>query len=291
MGRNIQSVGTWATERVFAKGLGDPVQGVTHGDGSEELQARLPRPLCAVTRHVSVAGWTAVAYPGKSPDPDEDPTAAGRSQPCDRLTVFDVDTGRKKWDVKLPGDGSGMSVDVTMTDGAVLVTWGHRSVTGASSSTALTDPGQPRPPSLIPWPMAARVRAPHPGEPPTDPVTRVTEAPLRSRPGALGGINETQEEYRVSLDAATKKQIISEFGTKEGDTGSPEVQVAMLSRRISDLTEHLKTHKHDHHSRRGLLILVGQRRRLLQYLAKKDIQRFRALVDRLGIRRGAAGAK
>ncbi|EFG09697.1 30S ribosomal protein S15 [Streptomyces clavuligerus] len=93
----------------------------------------------------------------------------------------------------------------------------------------------------------------------------------------------------VSLDAATKKQIMAEFGTKEGDTGSPEVQVAMLSRRISDLTEHLKTHKHDHHSRRGLLILVGQRRRLLQYLAKKDIQRFRALVDRLGIRRGAAG--
>ncbi len=65
----------------------------------------------------------------------------------------------------------------------------------------------------------------------------------------------------MSLDAAVKKQIISEFGTKEGDTGSPEVQVALLSRRISDLTEHLKTHKHDHHSRRGLLILVGQRRR------------------------------
>lgn len=85
----------------------------------------------------------------------------------------------------------------------------------------------------------------------------------------------------MSLDAATKKQIIGEFGTKEGDTGSPEVQVALLSRRISDLTEHLKAHKHDHHSRRGLLILVGQRRRLLQYLAKKDIQRFRALVDRL----------
>ncbi|KOU18003.1 30S ribosomal protein S15 [Streptomyces sp. WM6372] len=96
---------------------------------------------------------------------------------------------------------------------------------------------------------------------------------------------------RVSLDAATKKQIIAEFGAKEGDTGSPEVQVAMLSKRITDLTEHLKTHKHDHHSRRGLLILVGQRRRLLQYLAKKDIQRFRTLVERLGIRRGAAGVK
>ncbi|MDT0378842.1 30S ribosomal protein S15 [Streptomyces sp. RKND-216] len=93
-----------------------------------------------------------------------------------------------------------------------------------------------------------------------------------------------------SLDAARKKSIMSEFATKEGDTGSPEVQVALLSARISDLTEHLKAHKHDHHSRRGLLLLVGQRRRLLQYLAKKDIQRFRALVDRLGIRRGAAGA-
>ena len=121
-------------------------------------------------------------------------------------------------------------------------------------------------------------------------ASRVTEAPLRIRPGALGGSND-QRGVRVSLDAATKKQIMAEFATKEGDTGSPEVQVAMLSRRITDLTEHLKTHKHDHHSRRGLLLLVGQRRRLLQYLAKKDITRFRALVERLGIRRGAAGAK
>ena len=89
----------------------------------------------------------------------------------------------------------------------------------------------------------------------------------------------------MSLDAATKKQIISEFGTKEGDTGSPEVQVAMLSRRISDLTEHLKTHKHDHHSRRGLLLLVGRRRRLLNYLAKTDINRYRSIIERLGLRR------
>ena len=95
----------------------------------------------------------------------------------------------------------------------------------------------------------------------------------------------------MSLDAETKKQIIAEFGTKEGDTGSPEVQVALLSRRIADLTEHLKTHKHDHHSRRGLLILVGQRRRLLQYLAKKEITRFRELRERLGIRAGAAGVR
>ena len=75
------------------------------------------------------------------------------------------------------------------------------------------------------------------------------------------------------------------FGSAETDTGSPEVQVAMLSRRIADLTEHLKEHKHDHHSRRGLLLLVGRRRRLLNYLAKKDINRYRALIEKLGLRR------
>ena len=89
----------------------------------------------------------------------------------------------------------------------------------------------------------------------------------------------------MSLDTATKKKIIAEHATGEGDTGSPEVQVAMLSRRISDLTEHLKEHKHDHHSRRGLLLLVGRRRRLLNYLAKKDINRYRALIEKLGLRR------
>ena len=89
----------------------------------------------------------------------------------------------------------------------------------------------------------------------------------------------------MSLDSATKQQIFAEFGSSPQDTGSPEVQVAMLTRRISDLTEHLKAHKHDHHSRRGLLILVGQRRRLLQYLQKTDIARYRAIVERLGIRR------
>jgi small subunit ribosomal protein S15 len=89
----------------------------------------------------------------------------------------------------------------------------------------------------------------------------------------------------VPLDSATKQKIVSEFGSSASDTGSPEVQVAMLSRRISDLTEHLKTHKHDHHSRRGLLLLVGQRRRLLQYLQETDIQRYRSLIERLGLRR------
>jgi small subunit ribosomal protein S15 len=89
----------------------------------------------------------------------------------------------------------------------------------------------------------------------------------------------------VSLDTATKQKIMAEYATVEGDTGSPEVQVAMLTKRIADLTEHLKEHKHDHHSRRGLLLLVGQRRRLLQYLAKKDINRYRKLIERLGLRR------
>jgi small subunit ribosomal protein S15 len=89
----------------------------------------------------------------------------------------------------------------------------------------------------------------------------------------------------MSLDTATKNAIIAEYATKPGDTGSPEVQIALLTRRINDLTEHLKTHKHDHHSRRGLLLLVGQRRRLLQYLTKKDINRYRSIIERLGIRR------
>jgi len=89
----------------------------------------------------------------------------------------------------------------------------------------------------------------------------------------------------VSIDTATKKKIIAEYGTKEGDTGSPEVQVALLTHRITQLTEHLKEHKHDHHSRRGLLLLVGRRRRLLQYIAKKDINRYRQLIERLGLRR------
>src|SRR3954465_13784020 len=99
----------------------------------------------------------------------------------------------------------------------------------------------------------------------------------------------------MALESATKKQIMAEYATVENDTGSPEVQVAMLTRRISDLTEHLKMHKHDHHSRRGLLLLVGRRRRLLNYLAKTDINRYRSLIARLGPRPpaqagGAAGA-
>ncbi len=89
----------------------------------------------------------------------------------------------------------------------------------------------------------------------------------------------------IGTDAETKQKIIAEYATGEGDTGSPEVQIALLSHRISHLTEHLKTHKHDHHSRRGLLLLVGQRRRLLNYLEKTEIARYRSIVSRLGLRR------
>lgn len=82
-----------------------------------------------------------------------------------------------------------------------------------------------------------------------------------------------------------RAEIIKQYARGEGDTGSPEVQVALLTQRIAHLTDHLKEHKHDHHSRRGLLLLVGQRRRLLNYLQAKDIERYRSLIERLGLRR------
>ncbi|MEL7655841.1 MAG: 30S ribosomal protein S15 [Bacillota bacterium] len=87
------------------------------------------------------------------------------------------------------------------------------------------------------------------------------------------------------IDQAKKAEIISEYKTKEGDTGSPEVQVAILTYRINDLNEHLKIHKKDHHSRRGLLKMVGQRRNLLNYLKNKDLNRYRDLIARLGLRK------
>ncbi len=89
----------------------------------------------------------------------------------------------------------------------------------------------------------------------------------------------------MPLDKATKKQLIDEYATTEGDTGSPEVQIAMLTKRIQDLTEHARTHQHDHHSRRGLLLLVGRRKRMLRYLEATDIERYRSLIKRLGLRR------
>ncbi len=88
----------------------------------------------------------------------------------------------------------------------------------------------------------------------------------------------------MPLKKEIKTNVITGSATHEGDTGSPEVQVSLLTSRINMLTEHLKTHKHDHHSRRGLMMMVGRRKRILVYLSKKDIERYRALVGRLGIR-------
>lgn len=89
----------------------------------------------------------------------------------------------------------------------------------------------------------------------------------------------------MSITAERKQELIKEFAQKTDDTGSPEVQVAILSERITNLTEHLKTHKKDFHSRRGLLMMVGQRRRLLDYVKKKEVKRYEELVKRLGLRR------
>ena len=89
----------------------------------------------------------------------------------------------------------------------------------------------------------------------------------------------------MALTAEEKQEIIAKYATHEGDTGSPEVQVALLSKRIADLTEHLKEHKHGHHSRRGMQLMIGDRRRLLDYLKRVDINRYRSLIERLGLRR------
>ncbi len=89
----------------------------------------------------------------------------------------------------------------------------------------------------------------------------------------------------MTLTAEDKREIAGQFGKNEQDTGSTEVQVALLTRRINQLTDHLRTHKHDHHSRRGLLMLVGRRRRFLNYLQRSDLDRYRALVRELGLRK------
>jgi small subunit ribosomal protein S15 len=89
----------------------------------------------------------------------------------------------------------------------------------------------------------------------------------------------------MTLTKEAKTQIIQEHARSTGDTGSAEVQIAVLTKRIGDLTDHLKVHKQDHHSRRGLLMLVGRRRRLLEYLRREDIERYRAIVAKLGLRR------
>ena len=89
----------------------------------------------------------------------------------------------------------------------------------------------------------------------------------------------------MSINAEAKRKVVDEFKRSENDTGSPEVQVALLTARIQHLTDHFKNHKHDHHSRRGLLRMVNQRRSLLDYLKKTEIQRYRDLIERLGLRR------
>ena len=88
----------------------------------------------------------------------------------------------------------------------------------------------------------------------------------------------------MSITAERKQALIREYGTKDGDTGSPEVQVAVLTERIINLTEHLKTHKKDIHSRRGLLMMVGQRRRLLDYVKRKKVERYETIIKKLGLR-------
>ena len=89
----------------------------------------------------------------------------------------------------------------------------------------------------------------------------------------------------MSIATETKHSLIEEYRTHEGDTGSPEVQIALLTERINNLTDHLRTHKHDHHSRRGLIMMVGQRNRLLRYLQHRDRERYLALIGRLGLRK------
>jgi small subunit ribosomal protein S15 len=95
----------------------------------------------------------------------------------------------------------------------------------------------------------------------------------------------TCKETPMSITVEEKNRLIKDFATKEGDTGSPEVQVAILSSRIATLTEHFKEHKKDNHSRRGLLMMVAQRRKLLDYLKAKDVARYQSLIERLGLRR------
>ena len=110
-------------------------------------------------------------------------------------------------------------------------------------------------------------------------VTGSFHRPLLGRRGIYRKVEITM------IQKEKKTQVILDNATHEGDTGSPEVQVAILTARINELTDHLRTHKHDNHSRRGLLMMVGKRRSLLDYLAKKDINRYRALIAKLGIRK------
>jgi small subunit ribosomal protein S15 len=110
---------------------------------------------------------------------------------------------------------------------------------------------------------------------------------VASGPIAAAGTPETAcyGSRRMTLTAERKRDIVAKYGRGEADTGSTEVQVALLTARINELTEHLREHRKDHHSRRGLLMLVGKRRRLLKYLQRADIDRYRSLIRELGLRR------
>ena len=137
----------------------------------------------------------------------------------------------------------------------------------------------PGDPPVLPWRGWLGLEARRPSGT-RDPWPRLHTAPA----GAPG--QHPHRSWRGSiLVKDDKTKIITEYATREGDTGSPEVQVALLTTRINSLTEHLKVHKHDHHSRRGLLQMVGRRRRLLRYLQTNDVARYRALIERLGLRR------
>lgn len=109
--------------------------------------------------------------------------------------------------------------------------------------------------------------------------------PVHRNSGGYLAPGDNQGGERMPLQQEKKKQIIETYKLHESDTGSPEVQVAMLTERINYLTEHLKEHKKDHHSRRGLLKMVGQRRSLLNYLKDRDVERYRILIDKLGLRK------
>jgi small subunit ribosomal protein S15 len=117
-------------------------------------------------------------------------------------------------------------------------------------------------------------------EPPSENVAQAQERRQFKALGACYGFAS-----HMSLAAEQKREIVAKYGRGDGDTGSTEVQVALLTARINELTEHLRTHRKDHHSRRGLLMLVGKRRRLLRYLQSSDIERYRSLIQELGLRR------
>ena len=117
-------------------------------------------------------------------------------------------------------------------------------------------------------------------------MTSVTRCSVLGRHRPFTWREEIIKKVEKTMILKEKKtQVILENATHEGDTGSPEVQIAILTARINELTDHLRTHKHDNHSRRGLLMMVGKRRNLLDYLARKDINRYRAIIAKLGIRK------